>query len=161
MRGSMRSEHMNDTNLREFWRYLRGLTPVPELEQNMTGKRVTLDSYYEFHHYKQVALIAGEVVKHGGSYVRMGTAADVYVVASDHRCARLPHIKRAMEGGKQVEIISLGDFMKKLGITEERLTNADYPVLPEDAAGALKIVRKRSGRRKKRRSATNANAVQA
>ena len=60
-----------------------------------------------------------------------------------------------------MEIISLGDFMEKLGITEERLTNADYPVLPKDASGALKIVRKRSGRRKKRRSATNTNAVQA
>lgn len=161
MRGSMRSEHMNDTNLREFWRYLSGLTPAPELEQNMTGKRVTLDSYYEFHHYKQVALIAGEVVKHGGSYVRMGTAADIYVVASDHRCARYPHIKRAMEGGKKVEIVSLGDFMEKLGITEENLTNADYPVLPKDASGALKIVRKRSGRRKKRRTSANTNAVQA
>ncbi len=161
MRASARSEKMNDTNLREFWRYLRGLSPSPELEQNMAGKRVTLDSYYEFNHYKQVALIAGEVVKHGGSYVRMGTAADIYVVASDHRCARYPHIKRAIDGGKAIEVVSLGDFMQKLGITEENLTNADYPVVSDEhSGGAIKIVRRRSGRRKKRHPA-NTNAVQA
>ena len=149
LNGSRRSEKMNETNLREFWRYLRSLKPDESLEQNMKGKRVTLDSHYEFNNYKQAALIAGEVVKRGGTYVRMGSAANVYVVGSDKRCTRYPYIRRASEAGKDVETVTLGEFMKRLGIDEERLSSADYPVISGEASGTIKIPKRRRRRRKK------------
>ena len=132
-----RSEHMNDTNLKEFRRYLSSLSPDPELKQLFLNRNVTLDSGYEYANYRGTCLIAAEIIRRGGRYVRMGSEADTYIKASEKKCYRLPYIKRSEEHGKQVDFLTLQDFMRMTGITEEDLENAPFPIFE----GAVKIAK--------------------
>ena len=123
-----RSEHMNDTNLKEFRRYLSSLSADPDLKQLFAGRNVTLDSGYEYANYRGTCLIAAEIAHRGGKYVRMGSEADMYIKASEKKCYRLPYIKRAEERGKQIDFITLQDFMRLTGITETDLEMAPFPI---------------------------------
>ena len=67
----------------------------------------------------------------------MGSEADTYIKASEKKCYRLPYIKRSEEHGKQVDFLTLQDFMRMTGITEEDLENAPFPIFE----GAVKIAK--------------------
>lgn len=123
-----RSEHMNDTNLKEFRRYLSSLSADPDLKQLFAGRNVTLDSGYEYANYRGTCLIAAEIAHRGGKYVRMGSEADMYIKASEKKCYRLPYVKRTEERGKHVDYLTLQDFMRLTGISEEDLSNAPFPI---------------------------------
>ena len=123
-----RSEHMNETNLKEFRRYLGSISPDTELKQLFSGRNVTLDSSYEYMNYRAVCLVAAEIIRRGGRYVRMGSDADMYIKASEKKCYRLPYVKRTEERGKHVDYLTLQDFMRLTGISEEDLSNAPFPI---------------------------------
>lgn len=156
---AVRSNRMTTKNLEEFKKYVRGLKPDPILELTLRGKKVTLNSPYEYKHFKEACLIAKEIAARGGRYVRMGSEADIYVAdGQGKRCMRLPHVKRAIAAGKAVETITFGELLTRLSLTEKELENAEFPVVPEEGTPVVKKKRRRSRKKRKPSSAATANA---
>lgn len=156
---AVRSNRMTTKNLEEFKKYVRGLKPDPILELTFRGKKVTLNSPYEYKHFKETCLIAKEIAARGGKYVRMGSEADIYVADEQgKRCMRLPHVKRAIAAGKAVETITFGELLTRLSLTEKELENAEFPVVPEEGTPVVKKKRRRSRKKRKPSSAATANA---
>lgn len=156
---AVRSNRMTTKNLEEFKKYVRGLKPDPILELTFRGKKVTLNSPYEYKHFKETCLIAKEIAARGGKYVRMGSEADIYVADEQgKRCMRLPHVKRAIAAGKAVETITMGELLTRLSLTEKELENAEFPVVPEEGTPVVKKKRRRSRKKRKPSSAATANA---
>lgn len=156
---AVRSNRMTTKNLEEFKKYVRGLKPDPILELTFRGKKVTLNSPYEYKHFKETCLIAKEIAARGGKYVRMGSEADIYVADEQgKRCMRLPHVKRAIAAGKAVETITFGELLTRLSLTEKELENAEFPVVPEEGTPVIKKKRRRSRKKRKPSSAATANA---
>ena len=154
-----RSNRMTTKNLEEFKKYVRSLQPDPILELTFRGKKVTLNSPYEYKHFKETCLIAKEIAARGGKYVRMGSEADIYVADEQgKRCMRLPHVKRAIAAGKAVETITFGELLTRLSLTEKELENAEFPVVPEEGTPVVKKKRRRSRKKRKPSSAATANA---
>ena len=141
---AVRSNRMTTKNLEEFKKYVRSLQPDPILELTFRGKKVTLNSPYEYKHFKETCLIAKEIAARGGKYVRMGSEADIYVADEQgKRCMRLPHVKRAIAAGKAVETITFGELLTRLSLTEKELENAEFPVVPEEGTPVVKKKRRR------------------
>ena len=156
---AVRSNRMTTKNLEEFKKYVRSLQPDPILELTFRGKKVTLNSPYEYKHFKETCLIAKEIAARGGKYVRMGSEADIYVADEQgKRCMRLPHVKRAIAAGKAVETITFGELLTRLSLTEKELENAEFPVVPEEGTPVVKKKRRRSRKKRKPSSAATANA---
>ena len=156
---AVRSNRMTTKNLEEFKKYVCGLKPDPILELTFRGKKVTLNSPYEYKHFKETCLIAKEIAARGGKYVRMGSEADIYVADEQgKRCMRLPHVKRAIAAGKAVETITMGELLTRLSLTEKELENAEFPVVPEEGTPVVKKKRRRSRKKRKPSSAATANA---
>lgn len=156
---AVRSNRMTTKNLEEFKKYVRGLKPDPILELTFRGKKVTLNSPYEYKHFKETCLIAKEIAARGGKYVRMGSEADIYAADEQgKRCMRLPHVKRAIAAGKAVETITFGELLTRLSLTEKELENAEFPVVPEEGTPVVKKKRRRSRKKRKPSSAATANA---
>lgn len=156
---AVRSNRMTTKNLEEFKKYVRSLEPDPILELTFRGKKVTLNSPYEYKHFKETCLIAKEIAARGGRYVRMGSEADIYVADEQgKRCMRLPHVKRAIAAGKAVETITFGELLTRLSLTEKELENAEFPVVPEEGTPVVKKKRRRSRKKRKPSSAATANA---
>ena len=156
---AVRSNRMTTKNLEEFKKYVRSLQPDPILELTFRGKKVTLNSPYEYKHFKETCLIAKEIAARGGKYVRMGSEADIYVADEQgKRCMRLPHVKRAIAAGKAVETITMGELLTRLSLTEKELENAEFPVVPEEGTPVVKKKRRRSRKKRKPSSAATANA---
>lgn len=156
---AVRSNRMTTKNLEEFKKYVRSLEPDPILELTFRGKKVTLNSPYEYKHFKETCLIAKEIAARGGRYVRMGSEADIYVAdGQGKRCMRLPHVKRAIAAGKAVETITFGELLTRLSLTEKELENAEFPVVPEEGTPVVKKKRRRSRKKRKPSSAATANA---
>lgn len=156
---AVRSNRMTTKNLEEFKKYVRGLKPDPIMELTFRGKKVTLNSPYEYKHFKETCLIAKEIAARGGKYVRMGSEADIYVADEQgKRCMRLPHVKRAIAAGKAVETITMGELLTRLSLTEKELENAEFPVVPEEGTPVVKKKRRRSRKKRKPSSAATANA---
>ena len=154
-----RSNRMTTKNLEEFKKYVRSMQPDPILELTFRGKKVTLNSPYEYKHFKETCLIAKEIAARGGKYVRMGSEADIYVADEQgKRCMRLPHVKRAIAAGKAVETITFGELLTRLSLTEKELENAEFPVVPEEGTPVVKKKRRRSRKKRKPSSAATANA---
>lgn len=154
-----RSNRMTTKNLEEFKKYVRSMQPDPILELTFRGKKVTLNSPYEYKHFKETCLIAKEIAARGGKYVRMGSEADIYVADEQgKRCMRLPHVKRAIAAGKAVETITMGELLTRLSLTEKELENAEFPVVPEEGTPVVKKKRRRSRKKRKPSSAATANA---
>lgn len=156
---AVRSNRMTTKNLEEFKKYVRSLQPDPILELTFRGKKVTLNSPYEYKHFKETCLIAKDIAARGGKYVRMGSEADIYVADEQgKRCMRLPHVKRAIAAGKAVETITMGELLTRLSLTEKELENAEFPVVPEEGTPVVKKKRRRSRKKRKPSSAATANA---
>lgn len=156
---AVRSNRMTTKNLEEFKKYVRTLQPDHILELTFRGKKVTLNSPYEYKHFKETCLIAKEIAARGGKYVRMGSEADIYVADEQgKRCMRLPHVKRAIAAGKAVETITFGELLTRLSLTEKELENAEFPVVPEEGTPVVKKKRRRSRKKRKPSSAATANA---
>lgn len=156
---AVRSNRMTTKNLEEFKKYVRSLQPDPILELTFRGKKVTLNSPYEYKHFKETCLIAKEIAARGGRYVRMGSEADIYVAdEKGKRCMRLPHVKRAIAAGKSVETIALEELLTRLSLTEKELENAEFPVVPEEGAPVVKKKRRRPKKKRKPASIATANA---
>ena len=156
---AVRSNRMTTKNLEEFKKYVRGLQPDHILELTFRGKKVTLNSPYEYKHFKETCLIAKEIAARGGRYVRMGSEADIYVAdEQSKRCMRLPHVKRAIAAGKAVETITLGELLTRLSLTEKELENAEFPVVPEEGIPVVNKKRRRPRRKRKAPSSVAASA---
>lgn len=156
---AVRSNRMTTKNLEEFKKYVRSLQPDPILELTFRGKKVTLNSPYEYKHFKEACLIAKEIAARGGRYVRMGSEADIYVAdGQGKRCMRLPHFKRAIAAGKAVEIITFGELLTRLSLTEKELENAEFPVVPEEGVPVVKKKRRRPRKKHRPASVATANA---
>ena len=152
---AVRSNRMTTKNLEEFKKYVRSLQPDPILELTFRGKKVTLNSPYEYKHFKEACLIAKEIAARGGRYVR----ADIYVAdGQGKRCMRLPHVKRAIAAGKAVEIITFGELLTRLSLTEKELENAEFPVVPEEGVPVVKKKRRRPRKKHRPASVATANA---
>ena len=86
---AVRSNRMTTKNLEEFKKYVRGLQPDPILELTLRGKKVTLNSPYEYKHFKEACLILGS------GHLRSGRARQTLYAAS----ARKKGYRRGKSGG--------------------------------------------------------------
>ncbi len=121
-----------------FIRYLDYGHSVGEKSNKLIGKKVTVSKNYEVEHFKEMINLVGMIKAAGGEYVLKASESDIFVTFDTvdeegnlRYCSRYDHVKKEIEKGKNIEIVTLDDLLKILGtnieaLEEMPLVNVEY-----------------------------------
>lgn len=111
-----------------FIRYLDYGQSVGEKSNKLIGKKVTASKNYEIEHFKEMINLVGMIKAAGGEYVLKASESDVFVTfdmvdeeGNIRCCSRYDYVKKEIEKGKNIEIITLDDLLKIFGTNIEAL----------------------------------------
>ncbi len=111
-----------------FLRYLDFGEGISEKNDKLAGKKITVSMNYETEHFKEMINLAGMIKSAGGEYVLKASESDIFATfdkvdeeGNIRYCSRLEHVKSAIEGGSNIEIVTLDNLLKLLGTSVEAL----------------------------------------
>lgn len=108
-----------------FLRLLDHVQPKNEREQIFAGKKISISLNYELYHYKNMLKIVQMICDCGGEYVKKASLADIFVsyedVENGRTCTKQKFVEEAIANGAKIQMMSFEEFLKKLGLTEEKL----------------------------------------
>ncbi len=123
-------------NKKIFLQFLDNVQPTKEGKGLFKDKKVSISLNYEYDHFRQMMNIVQMLKNEGGTYVLKGSESDVYVKfdtvdeeGKPRGCSRLKYVTEAIENGKNIEIITLDEFLAQLGTTKEELDEMPFPSL--------------------------------
>ncbi|MBQ8496142.1 MAG: 3'-5' exonuclease [Clostridia bacterium] len=111
-----------------FAAFLDKAEPKNKREQVLAGKTVCVSMALEQPREAQIYHLAQMIIDAGGNYTRVASECDIFVTGSAEPariCKRTKTARDAKRGGKRIEMISLDELLKRLGVTK-----AEYQALP-------------------------------
>ncbi len=112
-----------------FVAFLEKLEPKNKREQILRGKTVCVSMAIEQPRQAQIYHLAQAIADAGGRYTRVASECDIFLMASAEPgrvCKRTKTARDAKRGGRKIEMLSLEDFLKRLGISKEEYQ--DFPL---------------------------------
>lgn len=123
-------------NRKIFLRFLDNVQPTKEGSRVLKDRKVTFSEGYEALHFRQMMNIVQMIVNEGGTYVIRADQSNMYVAydgafedGTPYNCKRKGFVEEINKQEPKIEIVSLGEFLKLLNITEEELDNMPLPSL--------------------------------
>lgn len=123
-------------NRKIFLRFLDNVQPTKEGSGVLKDRKVTFSEGYEALHFRQMMNIVQMIVNEGGTYVIRADQSNMYVAydgafedGTPYNCKRKGFVEEINKQEPKIEIVSLGEFLKLLNITEEELDNMPLPSL--------------------------------
>ncbi len=112
-----------------FLNFLSSAAPKNERPPFLAGKRVSAATAIEQPNKKDIYHLVQMIVDAGGTYTRVPSQCDIFILGPKSEtgkiCKRTRVAKQAKHGGAKIEMLSLGEFLKKMGIRP-----ADFEKLP-------------------------------
>ena len=142
------SNRMNRSsdNYKNFIAMLSDLTPDPDPELPLHGKKICLSAFYEEKHFRQMKLLAQFINDAGGKYVTRTSDANLFVEKKATRangeireCPRLNTVNRMISKGKKVSIISFDELLSILLLDSETLDGMADAMMIESTVNDEKI----------------------
>lgn len=130
--GSLRHNwiHSNDEHASEFSMYHKRVFVNRDVQTRFSGKRVCISVLYEEYHFSEMMNIVSLLAKMGAKYTRNAFNADVFVKydivtkgGTRYRCYREEKAQRAINDGKNIEIIDISELIDILGTNENEIKN--------------------------------------
>lgn len=114
-----------------FRSFLENVTPKEKSNPVLAGKKVSVAAALEQPSQAQIYHLVQKIVNAGGTYTRVASECDIFISANDmesgRQCRRMKTAKEARRGGRNIEIISLDEFLFRLGISKEEYRNFPIP----------------------------------
>lgn len=112
-----------------FLHFLSNLQPKHKRPHALSGKRVSAATAVEQPSQKNIYHLVQMIADAGGTYTRVPSQCDIFITAGNAEaarfCKRTRVAKQARHGGAKIEMLSLDEFLKKLGVSK-----ADFEKLP-------------------------------
>lgn len=113
-----------------FATFLEKAAPKHKREQILLGKTVCVSMALEQPRQAQIYHLAQMIIDAGGRYTRVASECDIFVTANAEPariCKRTKTARDARRGGKRIDMISLDELLKLLGVTKEEYLNLPMP----------------------------------
>ncbi len=118
--------HPNRTMFLQFLSHVQKKNERPQILQ---GMRVSAATAIEQPNRKDIFHLVQMVIDAGGSYTRVPSQCDIFIMGAKSEtgklCKRTRVAKQARHGGAKIQMLSLHEFLKKLGVSRE-----DFDALP-------------------------------
>lgn len=130
--GSLRANwiHSDEEHANEFSMYYKRVFIDYDANTSLSGKRVCFSILYEEYHFAEMMNLVSLLAKMGAKYVRNAFNADIFVKydifaknGTRYRCYREEKAHRAINEGKELEIIDISDLLDILGTDENEIKN--------------------------------------
>lgn len=112
-----------------FLQYLSHARPKHRRPQILAGKRISAATAVEQPNQSATFHLVQMIVDAGGTYTRIPSQCDIFIMTANPEsgklCKRTRVAKQARHGGAKIEMLTLGEFLKKLGVSRE-----DFAKLP-------------------------------
>ncbi len=106
-----------------FLRYLASASPKSERPQILAGLRVSAATAVEVTSESAIFHLVQLIVDAGGIYTRVPSQCDVFILGKKGEtgklCKRTRVARQARRGGAKIEMLTLNEFLKKLGVSRE------------------------------------------
>ena len=128
--GSLRANwiHSDEEHANEFSMYHKRVFIDYAANTQLSGKRVCFSILYEEYHFAEMMNLVSLLAKMGAKYVRNAFNADIFVKydifaknGTRYRCYREEKAQRAINEGKELEIIDVSDLLCILGTDENEI----------------------------------------
>lgn len=110
-----------------FLRFLSEVQPKQERPNSLQGKRVAVATAIEQPQQKQIFHLVQLITDAGGVYSRIPSQCDIFIMSeqaeSGKICKRTRMAKQARHGGAKIQMVTLEEFLKKLGMTKKEFEN--------------------------------------
>ena len=115
-------------------KFLKTVKKTEELTPIFKGKSISISLNYELTHFREAFVLIQLIVNHGGKYKSKSSESNIFVEyplfnenGEKLFCARLKYVEEANAAGKEIQIVSLDEFLTILGITEDNLKSSKFP----------------------------------
>ncbi len=112
-----------------FVNFLSSVMPKYSRPQILEGKRISAASSIEQVNKKDIYHLVQMITDAGGSYTRVPSQCDIFILGSKGEngkpCKRTWVAKQAKHGGAKIEMLTLNEFLKKMGVSR-----TDFDALP-------------------------------
>ncbi len=112
-----------------FLHFLSELQPKHKRPPILNGKRVSAATVIEQPNQNRIYHLVQMIADAGGMYTRVPSQCDIFITDghtdSGKLCKRTRVAKQAKRGGAKIEMLTLNEFLKKLGVSGE-----DFEKLP-------------------------------
>ena len=104
-----------------FIHFLSTLQPKRKCPDILRGKCVSAATAVEQPNQKYIYHLVQMIADAGGTYTRVPSQCDIFITSGDPEkakvCKRTRVAKQAKHGGARIEMLSLNEFLKKLGVS--------------------------------------------
>ncbi len=112
-----------------FLRYLADAKPKHARPKILEGLRVSAATAIEQPSGKAIFHLVQMIIDAGGEYTRVPSQCDIFIMGNKGEtgklCKRTRVARQAKKGGAKIEMLTLSEFLKKLGVSRE-----DFEALP-------------------------------
>ena len=133
-----------------FRLYIERGNPIGESSNILTGKKVTVSMNYEAEHFKEMIILAGMIKAAGGEYEIKASNCNLFVTFEKidkqgipFHCNRSDYVKKAIDDGKDIKIISFDEFLALFNTNRDELEampKIDIDYIIDDRVRKLMVV---------------------
>lgn len=117
-----------DLSYKIFLKYLDYIKPNLDSNGVFNQKKISISINYEEHHFRQVLKLIKMIADAGGQVILKASLADIFVQYDEmmddgtlRNDSRLEYVKKAIQDGANIQIITFDELLQKLNITEVEL----------------------------------------
>jgi len=123
-------EFLTGENAEIFSKYKKYAKPKRGKKTSMfNGKVICISKNFEYVHFNEMLELSQLIINNGGVMSSAPTKCNIFikydVEVEDKQllsCKRYESVKRSIKNGKIIEITTLSDFLRLIGVTEEELS---------------------------------------
>ena len=122
------------SNKKTFLQFLDNVEATAEGSGKFKDKKISISINYECKHFKEMMNLVQIIVNEGGTYVLKGSESDIFVTYVSYKedgtpwfCNREKYVDSAIAEGKQIEKMSLDEFLLMINLTQEQLEAMPLP----------------------------------